>query len=174
MSTHPHTRRWLVPGIALLLQLVLAAFLFITPRGYTAFTLTDLERGRTLLSVVMRNGEPMTLTWQNSIYQLPVEEVFYAEDGRLVLDKVAFLDPTGVERSPVTADDVKDLYHTGGPFSASGMDRPYEDVIFRIGEIGDPKVTTQGRTVALKAEVGFGGRVRLQTHRPNVWEIVRR
>jgi hypothetical protein len=150
----------------------LLAFLLLAPAPYTGLTLTDMDSGRVLLSAILGNHEPVTLRWHNSIYDLPVVEEFYAEDGRLVLDRVTFEDPRGVEHAPVTAGAVTELYHTGGPFSASGMDRPYQDIVFRIGEIGDPKLTAQGRTVALKAEVGFGGRVRLRTNRPRLLAVL--
>lgn len=152
--------------------LSLAALVLVRPAGYTDLTLTDPQSGRVLLSALLTNNEPVTLTWHNSIYDLPVVEEFYAEDGRLMLDRVTFVDPSGAEHAPVTPTDVLDFYHTGGPFSASGMARPYQEVIFRIGEIGNPHVTAQGRTVALKEKVGFGGRVRLQTGRPRLWDIL--
>ncbi len=166
-------RRWL-PFLALT-ALLLAALGILTqvkPTGYTHFQLTDADTGRRLLATVLTNGEPITLTWQNSIFQLPVVEVFYADEGILILDQVAFLDPLGVYQMPVTPADVKDLYHTGGPFSASGLARPYQQVIFRLGEIGNPKITTQGKVVALKEEVGFGGRVRLDARRASELEVI--
>ena len=155
-------------ALAVLALAALAVLLFVTPKGYTRLQLEDVDAARPLLDAVLRNGEPVTLTWQNSIYQLPVVEVFYAADGRLVLDTVSFLDPNGAVRNPVRASDVNDLYHTGGPFSASGMDRPYTDVIFRIGEIGNPHMAVRGRVVAFKDAVGFGGRVHLMTGRPSL------
>jgi hypothetical protein len=155
-----------------MLLLALAASMQVKPAGYTHFELVDAASGRRLLATVLTNGEPITLTWQNSIFQLPVVEVSYADEGQLVLDQVAFVDPAGVYQMPVTPADVEDLYHTGGPFSTSGLARPYQQVIYRIGEIGDPKFTVRGRVVALKQEVGFGGRVRLDARRASVLEVL--
>jgi hypothetical protein len=166
-------RRWL-PFLALaaLLLAALAALILVRPASHTHLQLADADTGRQLLATVLSNGEPLTLTWQNSIFQLPVVEVFYAADGILILDQVAFLDPEGIYQMPVTPADVKELYHTGGPFSTAGLARPYQQVIFRLGEIGNPKITTQGKTVALKDEVGFGGRVRLDARRACALEVL--
>lgn len=156
---------------ALLLLALLAAGLF-APAPYTRLELTDADSGRILLTRVLRDREPVTLTWHNSIFDLPVVEAFYAERGRLMLDRVTFVDPRGAAHAPVMPEQIAELYHTGGPFSASGLNRPYAEVVFRIGEIGDPRLTAQGQTVALKAEVGFGGRVRLRTTRASWVEVM--
>jgi len=166
-------RRWFLSlMLAVLLLAALAALLLIQPTGYTHFQLGDADTGRRLLATVLSNGELITLTWQNSIFQQPVVEIFYADEGRLILDRVAFLDPQGVYEMPVQPSDVAELYHTGGPFAAAGLARPYQQVIFRIGEIGDPKMAVRGRVVALKQEVGFGGRVRLDARRASALEIM--
>ncbi len=167
-------RRWLPLPAALATVLVaLAALTQITPPGYTRCQLSDPDGGRTVRAAVLANCQPMTLTWHNSLFEMPVQEVFYADEGRLVLDRVAFVDPAGGYRMPVAPADVADLYHTGGAFSTTGLARPYQQVIFRIGEIGDPRISVGGREVALEQEVGFGGRVRLDARRATALEIVR-
>jgi hypothetical protein len=140
--------------------------------GLTRLELADADGGRLLLGDVLRDGERLTLTWHNSLFDQPVREVFYAQGGSLVEDEVTFIDPQGAYEMPVSATDVADLYHTGGAFSAHGLNRPFGQIIFRIGEIGDLHVQVRGRSIALKQEVGFGGRVRLSTHRPTAVEAL--
>ena len=118
------------------------------------------------------DGEPVTLTWRNSQFGLDVTEVFFARSGVLVQDQVTFSAPDGPPPPRVSARDVDDLYHTGGAFDARGLSRPFSRIVYRIGEIGDPKMQVQDRTVALKQAAGFGGRVILTTTRPALHEIL--
>ena len=61
---------------------------------------------------------------------------------------------------------------TGGAFDARGLSRPYQRIVYRIGEIGDPKMQVRNRTVSFKQAAGFGGRVILTTTRPALHEIL--
>jgi hypothetical protein len=60
----------------------------ITPWGYTRIELTEEDRGDKILSVVVPDGEPVTLTWRNSQFGLHVTEGFFARNGFLVQDRV--------------------------------------------------------------------------------------
>jgi hypothetical protein len=152
----------------LLLGLVLASQL--TPAGYTKIDLTE-EGGKGILSVVAQDGEQVVLTWRNSLFDLLVTEVFFTRSGLLVQDQVTFSTPDGSPPPRVSPRDVEDLYHTGGAFDARGLARPFSRIVYRIGEIGDPKLQVKNRTVALKHEAGFGGRVILAAARPTLYEI---
>jgi hypothetical protein len=152
--------------------LCLALLLLVTLPGYTRINLTDDGTGRNILSAVIPNREPIIFTWRNSQFGLQVKEVFYAQSGLLIQDQVTFSIPGGPPPSRVLPQDVDDLYHTGGPFDARGLSRPFNRIIYRIGEIGDPKIQVQNITVALKQEVGFGGRVVLTTARPVLYEVI--
>lgn len=144
-----------------------------TPSGYTLIELTVDSRGEKILSVVARDGEPVTLTWRNSQFGLLVTELFYAQGGLIIQDRVTFSDPRGGTPPPrVSAADVADLYHTGGAFDAQGLSRPFSRIVYRIGEIGDPKIRVKNKTAALKKAAGFGGRVILTTTRPKLYEIL--
>jgi hypothetical protein len=144
----------------------------ITPSGYTRIELTEEGRGEKILSVVAPDGEPVTLTWRNSQFGLRVTEVFYARAGLLIQDQVTFSDPGGPPPPRVSAHDVDDLYHTGGAFDARGLSRPFSRIVYRIGEIGDPRIHVKNRTAALKKAAGFGGRMILTTARPKLYEIL--
>jgi hypothetical protein len=143
-----------------------------TPSGYTRIDLTEEGGGRKILSVVVPDGEPVTLTWRNSLFGLRVTEVFHAREGLLIQDQVTFSDPNGPPPPRVSARDVDDLYHTGGAFDARGLARPFSRIVYRIGEIGNPRIQVKNRTAALKQAAGFGGRVILATSRPRLFEIV--
>jgi hypothetical protein len=144
-----------------------------TPSGYTRIELTVDGRGEKILSVVAPDGEPVILTWRNSQFGLLVTEVFYARDGLIIQDQVTFSDPPGGPLPPrVSAADVADLYHTGGAFDARGLSRPFSRIVYRIGEIGDPKIRVKNKTAALKKAAGFGGRVILTTARPKLYEFL--
>ena len=145
----------------------------ISAPGYTRLELTDGEAGSKLLSAVLRDGEPITLTWRNSLFGLDVTEVFVARSGLIVQTEVTFADPRGSTPPPVSPQDVDDLYHTGGPFSAKGLDRPFTRIVYRVGEIGNPKMQVRDRVVEFKREVGFGGRVILSTARPSLYDLIR-
>lgn len=156
-------------GAALLALWLLFRF---TPAGYTRIDLAEGAGGRVLLSAIVPDGERVTLKWRNSQFGLLVTETFHGRSGVLVQDRVTFAQPDGTPPPRVSPRDVDDLFHTGGAFDAEGLDRPLRRIVYRIGEIGDPKLTVGGRTVALKNEAGFGGRVVLTASRPTVGEIL--
>jgi hypothetical protein len=131
--------------------------------GGTCLDLADAETGRKIASHVLRDGDPVVLTWRNSQFALMVTEVFVARAGVLTLTRVTFADPQGLPPAAVRPQDLDDLYHTGGAFSAQGLSRPFRRIVFRVGEIGKPRIEIRGRTVDLEDEVGFGGRVILET-----------
>ncbi len=140
------------------------------PRGHTRLNLTDAGSGRPIVSQLLREGDEVVLTWTNSLFGLTVTEVFAARGGVLALTQVTFADPRGGEPPLVTTADVDDLYHTGSPFKAMGLSRPVSRVVFRVGEIGDPKVRVGEKLVDLFREVGFGGAVRMVARRPSLYE----
>ena len=144
----------------------------IAPSGYTRIDLTGEGQGRKIFSVVVPDGERVTLTWRNSQFGLRVTEGFFARSGVLVQDQVTFSAPDGSPPPRVSPRDVDDLYHTGGAFDARGLSRPYQRIVYRIGEIGDPQMQVQNRTVSFKQAAGFGGRVVLTTTRPSLHEIL--
>jgi hypothetical protein len=144
----------------------------IAPSGYTRIDLTEDGTGRAIFSAVVPDGERVTLTWRNSQFGLHVTEGFLARSGVLVQDQVTFSDPDGTLPPRVSPRDVDDLYHTGGAFDARGLSRPFRRIVYRIGEIGDPKMQVQNKTVSFKQAAGFGGRVILTTTRPALYEIL--
>jgi hypothetical protein len=148
-----------LPGLILLLLIGLGVLLQAPAAGYTRVELTQADTGKTILSIVLRDGEQAVLTWRNSLFDLEVTEVFQAQAGMLILDQVTFADPRGLPPPTVSPADVDDLYQTGGPFTARGLDRPFRRVAFRVAEIGEPKLKIRDRVVAFKQEVGFGGGV---------------
>ena len=144
----------------------------IAPSGYTRIDLTEDGKGRDIFSAVVPDGERVTLTWRNSQFGLHVTEGFFARSGVLVQDQVTFSAPEGPPPPRVSPRDVDDLYHTGGAFDARGLARPFRRIVYRIGEIGDPKMQVQNKTVAFKQAAGFGGRLILTTTRPAIYEIL--
>jgi hypothetical protein len=82
----------------------------VTPAGYTRIDLTENDKGRNILSAVVRDGERVTLTWRHSQFGLHVVEVFIARNGVLVQDQVTFSVPGGLPPQRVSRD-VGDLYH---------------------------------------------------------------
>jgi hypothetical protein len=163
---------WILAGFAASL-LALGLLSRIAPPGYTRIDLTAGNGDRTLLTAIVADGEPVTLSWRNSLFGLQVTEVFIGKSGVLVQDRVTFSRPDGTPPPRVSPRDVDDLYHTGGAFDAQGLARPFQRIVYRIGEIGDPKLRLRGKTVALKREAGFGGRVVLTATRPAIHEILR-
>ena len=159
--------------LALVLSMLILPWLLSCPvSGYTRLKLTDPETGNELASFVLRNDEPIVLTWRNSIYGLDVTEAFVAKNGLLIQTEVAFAHPDGSPPPRVTPQDVDGLYHTGGAFSAKGLARPLHQVVYRIGEIGKPKMRVRDRVIEFKPLVGFGGRVALTTNTPHLYEII--
>ena len=144
----------------------------IAPSGYTRIDLTEESRGREIFSAVVPDGERVTLTWRNSQFGLRVTEGFFARSGVLVQDQVTFSAPDGSPPPRVSPRDVDDLYHTGGAFDARGLARPFRRIVYRVGEIGDPKMQVQNRTVAFLQAAGFGGRLILTTTRPALYEVL--
>jgi hypothetical protein len=148
-------------------------FLFrFIPAGYTRIELTEEGRAAKILSTVLPDGERMTLTWRNSQFGLDVTESFFTRSGVLIQDRVTFAAPDGTPPPRVSAGDVDDLFHTGGAFDARGLSRSFTRIVYRIGEIGNPKLQVRNRTITFKQEVGFGGRMTLIASRPPVYEIL--
>jgi hypothetical protein len=155
----------------LILLPVLAVFAWLlAPARYTWFELRDAGTGRRIVFHLLPDGEEVVLTWTNSLFRLPVTEVFVAGGGILTLTVITFADPTGREPPRVRPEDVDDLYHTGGPFTAEGLSRPFSRILFRVGEIGRPAIRVGNRVVQLEHEVGFGGAVLLVARRPSLRE----
>jgi hypothetical protein len=164
-------RRVLAAGLVFLPVLCLSAWL-LAPPGRTWLELTDERTGREIASRLLPDGEKVVLTWTNSLFRLPVTEVFVAGSGVLTLTEITFADPAGREPSHVKPEDVDDLYHTGGPFKAEGFSRPISRVVFRIGEIGRPALAVGNRVVRFADEVGFGGAVVLTARLATVRERI--
>lgn len=158
--------------LALLFLLVAALLSQVGLPGYTRIQIRDAGTGRKILSVVMRDGQEVVLTWKNSLFGLQVTEVFQAQRGVLVLTAVTFADPQGPAPPPVRPSDVDDLYHTGGAFTASGLWKPFRQILYRVGEIGEPKMRARGREVNFKQEVGFGGSLVLTVAMAKAYEIL--
>ena len=144
----------------------------IAPPGYTRIDLAGEGKGREIFSAVVPDGERVTVTWRNSQFGLRVTEGFFTLSGVLVQDQVTFSAPDGSPPPRVSPRDVDDLYHTGGAFDARGLSRPFRRIVYRIGEIGDPKMHVRNRTVAFQQAAGFGGRVILTTTRPALHELL--
>ena len=134
--------------------------------NHTRIELSDAETGRKISAQSVRDGEEIVLTWRNSLFDLMVTEVFVARDGRLDLTQVTFDDPGGGAPPAVAPKDLDDLYHTGGPFKATGLSRPFTRVVFRVGEIGDPTLRIRGQQIRLVDQVGFGGAILLVVRKP--------
>jgi len=79
----------------------------------------------------------------------------------LFLTEVTNASPQGPAPPIVSPEDVEELYQTGGPFHARGLAKPFRKIIYRICEIGEPKMKIRDRLVDFKKEVGFGGRILL-------------
>lgn len=124
--------------------------------------LTDVATGRTILSATLAEGERAVLTWTNSLYRLPVTDVFVVREGRFELTSTTYGDPSGKEPPLVRPEDAPDLVQTGGPFRAEGLSRPVERIVFRVSEVGRPAFRVGGREVRFYDEVGFGGAIRLE------------
>jgi hypothetical protein len=134
--------------------------------------LAEAGTGRKIFSAVLRDGEEVVLTWKNSLFGLRVTEIFQAQRGTLVLTEVTFADPQGPAPPAVASTDVDDLYQTGGPFSARGLSKPFNHLVYRVGEIGDPKLKVRDRVVTFKEQVGFGGAVVLTAKSPHWFETL--
>ncbi len=163
-------RKVLFGALCLALALCLASQL--PASGFTRLELTDAATGRNIVSAILRDGAPITLTWRNSLFNLDVTEAFVAENGALIQTEVTFADPRGLPPPIVAPSDVDDLYHTGGAFSAKGMRRPFTRIAYRVGEIGNPKMTIGARVIEFKRKVGFGGSIILTTRAVSRGEAV--
>jgi len=127
--------------------------------GDTRMELTEADSGRIIFSAVLKEGEQVVLTWMNSLFGLQVTEVFEARGGALFLTEVTYASPQGQVPPAVTPEEVAELYQTGGPFQARGLAKPFREVVYRVGEIGEPKMRIRDHLVDFKKEVGFGGRI---------------
>jgi hypothetical protein len=164
-------RRVLAACLIFLPVLALAAWRLAPPES-TWLELTDAGTGRRIVSQLLSDGDQVVLSWTNSLFALPVTELFVAGNGVLTLTAITFGDPSGREPPRVLPADVEDLYHTGGPFRAEGLSRPVGRVVFRVGEIGTPAMRIGRRVVSFANEVGFGGAVLLTTRKARLHERI--
>ena len=141
--------------------------------GCTQLQLQDGQTGRLLLSKIVVDGEEALLTWHNSLFDLDVTEKFITRGGKLVQTAVTFADPRGLAPMLIPPEEVDDFYHTGGPFTTSGLDRRFSRIVYRIGEIGRPHFSIGTRNIDFKHEVGFGGQVILKTQKPTLLDLFR-
>jgi hypothetical protein len=159
------SRRRVLAACAVFLPVLCLSAWLLAPPGRTWLELSDERTGRKIVSRLLLDGEKVVLTWTNSLFRLPVTEVFVAGSGVLTLTEITFADSAGGDPPRVKPEDADDLYHTGGPFKAEGLSRPIRRVVFRVGEIGRPAMQVGNRVVQFVDEVGFGGAV-LLTARP--------
>lgn len=162
--------RLYLPAAAVVLLALWVPLWIAVIRGHTWLELTDAETGREIAARALGEGEEIVLTWKNSLFGLMVTEVFSARGGRLELTQVTFADPQGRKPPQARPEDLDDLYHTGGPFSVEGLSKPVTQLIFRVGEIGDPRLEVGKQQIQMARQVHFGGAVRLVARRPNLWE----
>ncbi|MHC1730127.1 MAG: hypothetical protein AB9866_29710 [Syntrophobacteraceae bacterium] len=158
--------------IGLLFLTVLVVLSTVPAAGHTRLELTDHESGRRIFSAVLRDGEEAKLSWRNSLFGLDVTEVFTAGRGAMILTQVSFSIPGGTPPPEVTPADVDDLYHTGGPFTARGLDKSIHQVTYRVSEIGNPSMKIRNRLVDFKKEVGFGGAITLSAASPSHFAVL--
>lgn len=130
-------------------------------------TLQDEENGRLIYSSCLDEGESVFYEWRNSLFGLNVTEIFFVENGSLVLREIIYHDPYGNPEPLVDPADVEHLCHEGGPFHAVNLSRAYGEVSFMVGEAGKPRIVVRDAIVDLEEEVGFGGRVMMRlSNRP--------
>ncbi len=159
-----------VSGILLLSA---AALLPVVPAaGYTRLELADAEGGRKIFTALLPDGQEAVLKWRNSLFGLDVTEVFTARNGIMVLTRVTFALPGGPPPPEVTPADLDDLYHTGGPFTVRALEKPIQQVTYRVSEIGNPNMRIGIRVVDFKKEVGFGGAVCLRASSPSRLAVI--
>lgn len=139
-----------------------------TEEPQTWLHLSDGSTGRVIATEPLRDGEEVVYTWRNSMFRLIVTEVLVARDGQLVLREVTYADPRGFEPPLARPEDLDDLFQTGGPFRVTGISRPFTRLVFRIGEIGKPKLKIGEKVVDLAREVGFGGTVFLTLKKESI------
>lgn len=130
-----------------------------TTKPQASLHLADGSTGRVIAAEPLSEGQEVVYTWRNSMFRLMVTEILVVRDGRLVLTEVVYADPRGIEPPLARPEDLDDLFQTGGPFRVTGVSRPFTRLVFRVGEIGNPKLRIGQRVVELAREVGFGGTV---------------
>ena len=156
------TRSWAQFALILLLVYLVFASLHNVWAGETMVQVTHGDTGKRVSCNILRDGETLILSWTNSLFHLLVTETYKAKDGILEQTDVVFADPSGKEPPLVKPEDVDDLYHTGGPFKAKGLSRPFQRIVFRVGEVGNPVLKIQEREIVFAKEVGFGGTIVLE------------
>lgn len=127
----------------------------------------DKETGEIIASETVKSGESFSLIWKNSLYNLNVTEIYVIKDTFFEQSGVIFHDPNGKPEPVISASEVDEFYHTGGPFRAMDMSKPFKKITFTIGETGNPVIRLKGKDINLKDRVGFGGRVVLEVKSMN-------
>lgn len=134
-------------------------------QGKNHLELVDNESGRRLLKITLKDREEVVLYWKNSLFNLDVIEKFIIYQGEIILTEVSFLNPTETPTPSLSAQDLEELYQTGGPFSVKGIQKRFTQIEYRIGEVGHPRIMIKGQLFDLKEAVGFGGKISLKIHK---------
>lgn len=145
--------------------------LFLPADRYARLTLSDPKNGRVILSTIIGEDQKVVYTWTNSIFRIPVREVYVWQNGSFVQREVASGNVQAVAES-VASDDVADLYHTGDEFYTNEMNRPFERIVFRVGEFGNPHLDVGSHRIGFKDEVGFGGQVVLEVKPARLYDAL--
>lgn len=149
---------WRLP--CLCKALFLTPFLLSLP--LPGYTLVELESPSGEVFFLLREGEAVQLTWNNSLFGQQVSEHFVVRDGIFWLEEVNFDDKTSGYAMVATPEDLADLYHTGGGFRIKGVKKPFSQIVFLIGAIGNPRLKIRGRELNFQEEASFGGKVSLR------------
>ena len=152
-----------------LILLILASLALPLPK----FTLVEVISPAKSWFFLLRDGEEALLTWKNSLFGQTVEERFVAGGGYLWLEEVRFKDQVTGYAMKASAQDLADLYHAGGAFEVGGVHKPFAQVTFMIGAIGEPKLRLKGQEIEFKEEGGFGGRVVIKAKKARLIALLR-
>src|SRR5512137_2676306 len=91
------SRRRVLAACSVFLPVLCLSAWLLAPPGHTWLELTDERTGRKIVSRLLLDGEKVVLTRTNSLFRLPVTEVFVAGIGILTLTEITFADPAGRE-----------------------------------------------------------------------------
>lgn len=123
------------------------------------FTITNRETGEIVYTQSLKPGDVITLTWKNSLYNLDVTETYVVRSYFFEQVSIEFNDPNRMDVPEVKPAEVEDYYHTGDPFKVNNISRPFEKIVFLIGDIGNPKIKIKENIIDLKKKAGFGSSI---------------
>ncbi len=152
-------------------RLLLFGVLLVTGAALAApVPVITMEGGSTELLGRLEDGAPLSYSYRQSIYDVPVREEFIRLSGALVLLRVRSPDIRSIEYFRWDGNIVQDA---DGQFAEDAPSSEHPELVIRVTTLGEQRITTPGWTVSLREQFGESIVTVRVGHRPRALVLLR-